>query len=171
MYIGNLSRKGALKNLQEGNLKGLFWFFKEYFAKMAYFAIAIIGSKKQSEEIITQVFVNLWKKRKTIATEQDINMFLYYETRNECYKFLQETNNLQIGQGHRYSDDTVSKLLEFMEFIEIKKKKDVVKIIFSIEFKNELVEFGAPITKLYDPKYRLNAYKISNSRSPNIKTS
>jgi len=162
--MSNVSRKGAFKWLQENNFKGLIWYYKEYFARMAYFALAIIGSRAHAEEITMQVFVNFWKKRKSIKTIDHVNIFLFYVTRDECYKLL-SVHNLIMVKPHRYWTTEVSTVLKIMEAIESTKNKEVMKNMFTMEFKNENVFFGTPVARLYEPKYKLTRYLVKTKRN------
>ena len=153
--FGRLTEKGAFKLLRNNRITGLHWFFQNYFAKMSYFALAMVGVRQHAEEIATQVFANLWNKRHSIKSSDEINTFLYYEARDECYQFLKNNRYERIDKTHRYWNKELPRLLDIMQVLEKKRKKSVMKNIFTIELKNEYIYFGRPTTNLFDPKYNI----------------
>ncbi len=70
-----------------------FAFKKLYFyflAPLKSFAYSILGSKEQAEEIVSDLFVEIWSKRKQLMEIENLKTYLYVSTRNNSIRRLQQ---------------------------------------------------------------------------------
>lgn len=74
------------KNINKGNKEAFKVLFELYYGKLLYFAQSYISNKEDAEEVIQDVFVKVWKKRKKITT--NINGYLFKTTKNTCLDYL-----------------------------------------------------------------------------------
>ncbi len=81
-----IANQGFIKKINEGNEEAFKILFRLYYAKLFYIAQSYTSSKEDAEEIIQDVFVKVWKKRKSITT--NINGYLFKVTRNSCLDYL-----------------------------------------------------------------------------------
>ena len=64
--------------------------FDLYYRKLFHVAFYFLKSKEQGEEVVADVFFNLWKKRKTLDTIDHIENYLYITTRNQALHYLKK---------------------------------------------------------------------------------
>lgn len=76
-------------------------FFETHYPVMVGFAMNYVVDKDQAEELVQEVFVNVWSKAGTIRIKSSPRAFLYTATRNACLNFLkhQKVEQAYIGQA------------------------------------------------------------------------
>ncbi len=122
-----------IKNINEGNKEAFRILFTLYYTKLLYVAQSYISSKEDAEEIVQDVFVKVWKKRKNINS--NINGYLFKITKNSCldylrskkYKLSKVTNTTQLEAFINHS------ALADKDTISIVEKELEEKIQFGIE--------------------------------------
>ena len=82
-----------LYELQEGRESGLHHFIRLHGKSLRFFAYNIIRNKEAAEEIVSDVFLKLWRTRINFSSVQKIKAFLYIATRNACYDYLDSPKN------------------------------------------------------------------------------
>ncbi len=82
----HISNSFFIKSINEGDTEAFKVLFELYYAKLLYIAQSYISSKEDAEEIIQDVFLKVWKKRKDITT--NINGYLFKITKNLCLDYL-----------------------------------------------------------------------------------
>jgi len=74
--------------------------FRQLFILLAVplkqFAYTITHSKEQAEEIVEDVFINLWQNRSAVAAIKNLKVYLYVATKNTALNYLRKKN----GQPH-----------------------------------------------------------------------
>ena len=83
----------ALKELQQhiadyedqSSYKKIFFHF---FLPLKSFSFSIIKSKEIAEEIVSDVLIEIWAKRKLLAKIEDLKMYLYVSVRNASLRKL-----------------------------------------------------------------------------------
>lgn len=65
--------------------KELFFLF---YKALTQFAFAFVKSKEMSEEIVSDVFINIWKGRKNLEEIDNLKTYLYTSTKNISLKYL-----------------------------------------------------------------------------------
>jgi RNA polymerase sigma-70 factor (ECF subfamily) len=58
--------------------------FREYYGDLCSFACSFLKDLPASEEIVQDIFFNLWTKRDVIEIKTSIKSYLYQSTRNRC---------------------------------------------------------------------------------------
>ncbi|WP_281986269.1 RNA polymerase sigma-70 factor [Aquimarina aggregata] len=110
-----------IKKINEGNEEAFKIVFELYYSKLLYLAQSYISNREDAEEIIQDVFLKAWKKRKKITS--NINGYLFKITKNSCLDYLRSkkhklsrTNNmvqLEAFLNHNaLSDKDTSTILE-----------------------------------------------------------
>jgi RNA polymerase sigma-70 factor (family 1) len=62
--------------------------FKLFYAKLVDFSVRIVRSKEHGEEIVSEVFVSIWQKRKSTDNIGNVQSYLYTSVRNSSLNFL-----------------------------------------------------------------------------------
>jgi RNA polymerase sigma-70 factor, ECF subfamily len=72
-------------NGDEAKLKQL---YNLHFTELVHYALRIVNDPFVAEEIVQDVFVSLWEKRKSIKIELSIRSYLYASVKNRCINHL-----------------------------------------------------------------------------------
>ncbi|MDP2336298.1 MAG: RNA polymerase sigma-70 factor [Bacteroidota bacterium] len=84
LYIGHLCKKISQNSDQQA--------FKElylaYFDRLYKFALSIIHSAEFAEEAVNDVFLNIWQKRSSLKTIENLNNYLFISTKNTSFNYL-----------------------------------------------------------------------------------
>ena len=118
-------------------------FFDYYFTRLIQFAITIVKSELLAEEIVLDVFLKLWEKRKTSDSIINIETYLFIAVRNQsinalkkeqkfCFDMLRDSH-IQLAD---YKPSAESDLIE-LEMLgalneAVKKLPSKCKIIFRL---------------------------------------
>jgi len=65
-------------------------FYQAFFFQLYQFAYSYVRSKESAEELVNDVFLGLWQKRKTLGTIQNINVYLYVAIKNASLNWLRK---------------------------------------------------------------------------------
>lgn len=68
--------------------KKLFFYF---FLPLKSFSYSILKSKEAAEEAVSDIFIEIWAKRKQLLEIEDLKMYLYISVRNASLRRLQQT--------------------------------------------------------------------------------
>lgn len=60
--------------------------FFHFFLPLKSFSYSIIQSKELAEEIVSDLFIDIWEKRKQLMEINDIRLYLYTSTRNNSLR-------------------------------------------------------------------------------------
>lgn len=63
-------------------------FFNDLYPMMVGFALNYIGDKDQAEELVQDVFTNVWIKAEKIIISSSAKSYLFTATRNACLNFI-----------------------------------------------------------------------------------
>ncbi|MBQ4819394.1 RNA polymerase sigma-70 factor [Aquimarina sp. MMG016] len=102
-----------IKNIQEGNQEAFKVLFDLYYTKLLHVAYSYVPNKEDAEEIVQDVFLKAWKKRKNITT--NINGYLFKITKNSCLDYL---------RSKKYKLSSANNIEQLEAFINHKALKD-----------------------------------------------
>jgi len=66
--------------------------YQSYFHQLYQFAFSFVHSKENAEEIVNDVFLNLWQKSETLHSIQNINVYFYVAVRNASLNLLRRNH-------------------------------------------------------------------------------
>ena len=66
--------------------------YDHLFAKLFYFSYSIVHTKEVSEEIIEDVFMQVWKQRERIMEIENLTHYMYVAVKNTAYSYLRKNN-------------------------------------------------------------------------------
>ncbi|MGN6494498.1 MAG: RNA polymerase sigma-70 factor [Agriterribacter sp.] len=73
--------------------------FLRFYPSLKQFAYSFLKSKQLSEEAVSDVFINIWEKRKELHTITNLKLYLFTSTRNAALNYLKKQkglNNLHV---------------------------------------------------------------------------
>lgn len=82
----------------EPSYKQLFFHF---FLPLKSFSFSIVKSKELAEEIVSDILIDIWAKRKALALIEDLKIYLFVSVRNASLRKLQQsrkTTNLSLDE-------------------------------------------------------------------------
>ncbi|MDD4193214.1 MAG: sigma-70 family RNA polymerase sigma factor, partial [Mangrovibacterium sp.] len=66
-----------VRKLRDGDSAAFDLLFEQYSSKLYYFVNKYLNQKEESEEIVQDVFLNLWKHKKEIRSGEAFKSYLY----------------------------------------------------------------------------------------------
>ncbi|MEJ7829774.1 MAG: RNA polymerase sigma-70 factor [Segetibacter sp.] len=79
--------KQAMKNNSE---KGFELIFNRYYKPLCSHAVRFIYSKEVAEDIVSEIFLNFWKKKLYETVNSSYRAYLYTAVRNSAYNYLKK---------------------------------------------------------------------------------
>jgi RNA polymerase sigma-70 factor (ECF subfamily) len=63
--------------------------FRRYYVRLCGFANKFLANSSESEEIVQEVFLSIWKKKDQLKFDDQIRPYLFKSVQNLCYNFLE----------------------------------------------------------------------------------
>ena len=79
------------KELQLGNQQLFNKLFSDYYVNLCRFAYTFLKDADTSEEVVQEVFINLWEQREKLSISTSIRSFLYTSVRNRALNHIRST--------------------------------------------------------------------------------
>ncbi len=97
--------------------------FRSYYDQLAAFAYQYVSNTDLAEEIVQEMFSNLWAKSDGITIKTSIKSYLYGSVRNACLNHLK---HLKVQKQHQEYEMQKSDFQEvdFLELDELQQKID-----------------------------------------------
>ena len=85
------------KNITYNNLnKQLFeQLFREHFKALCHFAVSYVHDHDSAQEIVQDVFINLWQKKESISGEKPVKSYLYTSVKNRCLNHIRDNKKFR----------------------------------------------------------------------------
>jgi RNA polymerase sigma-70 factor (ECF subfamily) len=64
--------------------------FANYYKKLCVFADTYLRNREESEEVVSDVFVTLWRQRHQLVVESNLRAYLYIYVRHGCFAVLRK---------------------------------------------------------------------------------
>jgi RNA polymerase sigma-70 factor (family 1) len=84
--LSNIQSRIALQN-DEQAYKEL---FHHFYPSLYQFALSIVKSGQVAEEVVSDVFIRIWKKRAALARIQNLRLYLFTATKNTSLNYLRQ---------------------------------------------------------------------------------
>jgi RNA polymerase sigma-70 factor (ECF subfamily) len=79
-----------LANLIKGKKKAFKKVFTIYYPRLEKYACHFIANHQEAEDIVQDVFVQVWEKREAIKTDSNFDSYLFTLVRNRCLNALKK---------------------------------------------------------------------------------
>jgi RNA polymerase sigma-70 factor (ECF subfamily) len=83
-----LNDSGIAARIRAGDESAFSKLFETYAETLLDFAFGFVGDENLSEDIIQEVFINVWRNRDRIKPELSLKAYLYKAVRNQALKVL-----------------------------------------------------------------------------------
>ena len=70
--------------------------FFHFFLPLKSFSFSILKSKEIAEEVVSDVLIEIWARRKQLPEIEDLKMYLYVSVRNASLRKLQQTQKTTV---------------------------------------------------------------------------
>lgn len=81
--------QGLLQRISETNDMAAYEeLYYAFYTSLCHFAISVIRSKQQAEEIVSDVFIKIWQTRRTLSNVNNVSVYLYTSVRNKAIDYL-----------------------------------------------------------------------------------
>jgi RNA polymerase sigma-70 factor (family 1) len=101
--------------------------FKKYYASLVRFAKEIVKSKDQAEDMVQEVFVKIWDKRKSISINSQAKSYLFVAVKNHCFNQL-KINERKYWMDEGMEDDIRISTTEGHSMIDAKQLEQQIRI-------------------------------------------
>ena len=64
--------------------------FIQFYNKLSRFVMGFTKSKELTEEIVSDVFINVWRRRKNIQEIMNLKLYLYVSAKNVTFNYLKK---------------------------------------------------------------------------------
>lgn len=78
------------KQIKKGDQAALECLFEKYYYRLCDFAFQYVRSFDLTEEIVSDVFLKIWKNRHTLVIRSSFKGYLYTATRNQALNYLKK---------------------------------------------------------------------------------
>jgi RNA polymerase sigma-70 factor (ECF subfamily) len=86
--MSNQSDQSIFQEIQADKREALNWLFNQYFDSLCHFVNSYLQDAMLSEEVVSDVFFNLWVKRKSLTINGSIKPYLFKAARNQAISYL-----------------------------------------------------------------------------------
>lgn len=66
--------------------------FRRYYSSLLFYATRLVGSEEEAEDVVQDVFVELWKRKESIEIGDQIQAFLYRAVYTRALNVLKHRN-------------------------------------------------------------------------------
>src|SRR5690349_21785078 len=124
IFIKN-SDKGIFEEIKKNNEKAFASLFEKYYAPLCRYIYTYLKDEVESENLIQEVFINIWNKRAEITIKTSASSYLYHSAKNSAINFLSKnlrnaTQSLDNIRSLEIADENPE--IDENEFTEIEKK-------------------------------------------------
>lgn len=69
--------------------------YEKYFSKLNIYALSILHRQEIAEEIVSDVFVNIWLKREKLLLDDNLQSYLFRSVHNKCIDYLRSQKSVK----------------------------------------------------------------------------
>lgn len=80
--------KLALKKIKNDDEPAFQLIFETYYSSLCHFAMQFLYDRDQCEEVVQDLFLTIWEKRKILDVEISLKHYLFRSVRNQCLNHL-----------------------------------------------------------------------------------
>jgi RNA polymerase sigma-70 factor (ECF subfamily) len=72
------------QQMAQGDKKAYEQVFRAYYELLCKYAYTVVRDKDEAEEVVQNLFYNVWKKREQLQIQSSVKSYLYRAVRNDC---------------------------------------------------------------------------------------
>jgi RNA polymerase sigma-70 factor (ECF subfamily) len=124
--------------IQQGDQRAFEVIFKEHYQMLCTFAFHYLKDHDEAEEVVQQLFFNLWKNRGQISVQKNISGYLMQSVKNHCLNKIKkwkteqgyagsmasnENEHSDTPHDHAVSNELEQKVLELIDLLPPERQK------------------------------------------------
>jgi RNA polymerase sigma-70 factor (family 1) len=78
--------------------------FTSLYNPLFHFAFSFVKTKQPAEEIVSDVFIKIWEKRRVLDKIKNLKVYLYIATRNTSLNYLEKQKKIITDDIDKFSD-------------------------------------------------------------------
>lgn len=87
-----------IDRIVNGDEAAFYRFMERYFSRLYHYVFALIGQKEPAEEVVSDVFYEVWKNRKTLGGIENMNAWIQTITYRKAISYLRkETGKTELS--------------------------------------------------------------------------
>ncbi len=95
-----------LEAIKKGDIQEFELLFREFYQPLLNYAMAIIKSEPDAEEVVQDIFFVLWKNKKSLTIHSSISAYLYKAVQNNCLQLIRyQKRKLNYQQDHQIENE------------------------------------------------------------------
>jgi RNA polymerase sigma-70 factor (ECF subfamily) len=122
--VQNVEDKLVVGKLKKGDVAAFDSIFKKFNKKIFYFANSYLKNREEAEDVVQEVFMNLWRHRDQINEQYIFSKYLFKMTYNAtCKRFRKYASEKRYMEEtlHTFIEDNSTKLdIEYNNLLETK---------------------------------------------------
>jgi RNA polymerase sigma-70 factor (ECF subfamily) len=84
-----------IENIKQGNVDLFEQLFKYYYEHLVLFAFRYVKNRQAAEDVVHDVFINIWNNRKKLDFSLNFKSYLYSSVRNQSLKYIKNSNKVE----------------------------------------------------------------------------
>jgi RNA polymerase sigma-70 factor, ECF subfamily len=114
----------TINALKEGNVDAFDLCFRRFYTPLVAFARSKTSTYDIAEEIVQNVFAELWERRESLSPKTEIKQYLFSVVKNDCYDYAR---HLKVEQ--KYLDYLTTHQDDSFNFFDTLVDEDFQKLI------------------------------------------
>ncbi len=117
--------------------------FQIYYDRLFHFATNFVHNRNMAEEIVSDVFVKIWRNRQQLVNIKNVDTYLFVATKNQSFNYLQKRSEHQAALPLSFNPDQLiewfnpEKELEYQELLHdiqlaVENLPDQCKLVFKL---------------------------------------
>ena len=115
-----------VKNIQKGDHASFKELFQEYYFLLTRFAWRYVKSKAVAEELVQDVFADIWEERESWEIEGSLRAYLYKVVKNNCLDYLKH-QKIEKKYDSRWMDQKKNTTIEFQDELREREVKNAIE--------------------------------------------
>lgn len=87
------TEQDTVEQIQQGDSTAFEKIFFKYHTDLCFFALKIVENKKGAEDVVQNVFLNIWKNRQEWEINVSLEAYLYRAVKNRAINYSKKQNN------------------------------------------------------------------------------
>ena len=117
-----------VKALKEGDIRAFDELFSIYGNRIYHFTYGYLKSKEDAEEVVQEIFLRIWKNRKTLKPELSFKAYLFKITYHYILEFFEKIRRKQ-AYKHELLEESTEFIPEFEERLDYQSLLEKVEKI------------------------------------------
>ena len=91
----NYTNETALEALKSGDREAFGWIYCKFYLQLCFHAETMIEcdeTSKEAEDLVQDLFANLWASRETLVVKASLKSYLFGSIRNLCMNYIKHLN-------------------------------------------------------------------------------